>query len=105
MNSVLETKTDILILSLYMNMLIFFFFFSNDHSKTSFILGLQLANLHTHQIISKEAFQGEFHQRGPRPNLQMKNDLKLQKQVYFLDVDMIYIRHWGKNCCLLVSKL
>lgn len=67
------------------------FFFLN-HSKTSFILGLQLANPHIQQITLKEAFQGEFHLRGLHPNLQMKNKgSKFQEKVQFLDTEKINV--------------
>jgi len=90
--------------SICMNFLTFFFF--NNCSKTSFILGLQLANPHIHQITWKEAFQGEFHLCGPHPNLQMKNkDSTLQKKVWFLDPDKISVWHGGELLCFRIQDI
>lgn len=84
-----KQNLDILTLSFYMNFSTFFFL---NHSKTNFILGLQLANPHIQRITLKEAFQGEFHLRGPHPNLQMKNkDSKFQEKVQFLDTEKINV--------------
>lgn len=84
-------------------------FLLNNHSKTSFILGLQLANPHIHRITSKGGFQGEFHPCGHHPSLPTRSkNSNIWKQVWMAwrhKQDPTLPIDFRGSCCVLFSAL